>query len=259
MILRVILIIFFILVLSFGFSFLKSYLQKQPKEKKNQILFKFGFISLCVVLLALIAAGRVHWISAIFAAIIPAVKYLFPVVLRLLPTLLPFYKGIKNSRYAQNTASSSTGNQSQVQTDFLKLSLNHDDGSISGEVLSGPFAGQALDALDSNAVQELLGYYGQQDQESYQLLFAYAERRFDEDFFRDFNHSNDDSNQQSKSASSSSLSRKEALEILGLDESASEEEIIKAHKKMMQKMHPDRGGSHYLAAKINEAKDVLIG
>jgi curved DNA-binding protein CbpA len=52
--------------------------------------------------------------------------------------------------------------------------------------------------------------------------------------------------------------REHALEVLGLEEGASEEDIIQAHRRLIQKCHPDKGGSEYLAVQLNKAKDILI-
>ena len=67
------------------------------------------------------------------------------------------------------------------------------------------------------------------------------------------------SGQQSARARSGKMTADEAREILGIKAGASREEIIKAHKRMMQKVHPDRGGTDYLAAQLNQAKDTLLG
>ncbi|MDH5388286.1 MAG: DnaJ domain-containing protein [Gammaproteobacteria bacterium] len=71
------------------------------------------------------------------------------------------------------------------------------------------------------------------------------------------NSNQQQSNQQSPSQTA--MNHKQACDILGIPPDATKEEIIKAHKRMMQKVHPDRGGSDYLAAQINQAKDTLLG
>jgi hypothetical protein len=60
------------------------------------------------------------------------------------------------------------------------------------------------------------------------------------------------------SPKSSGLSRDEAYQVLGLAAGATKEDIVDAHRKLIQKLHPDRGGNDYLAARINEAKDLLL-
>jgi len=248
MIVRLMMAVIAIVAISFVFSFLKRYLKTQTKQQQKSFLFKFGFIVLCGVLLILIVTGRVHWISAIFAALIPVTKYIFPILLRLLPALLSGHKGFKKF---QSSGPTSFGENSTIQTVFLKLILDQKTGAIQGEVLSGLFNGRKLAELEINQIKELLSYYLNKDRESYNLLQAYTQRRFE-------GHSFGNEETYKNNTSNSNITRKEALDILGLDPSASPEDIILAHKKLMQKMHPDRGGSNYLAAKINEAKDFLI-
>lgn len=151
-------------------------------------------------------------------------------------------------------ASKPSGGQStRVATDWIEIELDHDTGAMSGRVMKGAHAGAALSSLSKS---ELLGLYREAaaDEETVRRLEAYFDRTFGSDW------RNAEQQQQSQPRSrSSAMSRAEALKVLGLEEGATEDEIRAAHKKLMMQNHPDRGGSDYLASKINEAKDVLLG
>jgi hypothetical protein len=125
-------------------------------------------------------------------------------------------------------------------------------------VLKGPFAEMALVDLEEGQFIELLQYCRSNDNDSARLLESYLDRRFGDSWREDDpTETHDAGDNTSAGRGGGALSRSEALEILGLEPGASQDDIIQAHRHMMQKMHPDRGGSTYLASLINEAKDVL--
>lgn len=142
------------------------------------------------------------------------------------------------------------GQATGVRTEWLDMELDHDTGEMHGRILKGALAGRELDNLSRSEALALYREAGGADPESARLIEAWLERRFP-DWREDF--------QQKPAPSSSGMTRQEALRVLGLDEGATPDEIRAAHKKLMMQMHPDRGGSDYLASKINEAKDVLLG
>jgi hypothetical protein len=144
----------------------------------------------------------------------------------------------------------SSGQSTRVTTDWIEIELDHDTGAMSGRVLKDVHAGRALSALSKT---ELMSLYREAsaDDETVRLLEAYFDRTFGADWRA--------GEQEKPRARSSAMSRGEALKVLGLEDGAAEEEIRAAHKKLMMQNHPDRGGSDYLASKINEAKDVLLG
>ncbi len=144
------------------------------------------------------------------------------------------------------------GQVSRVRSPFLEMELDHDSGAMRGRILAGRHAGYALDALHP---QTLIGLIGEIDNDSRQLLMAYLDRR--EPRWRE--HAQGDAGaRQASSAARGKMTEEEAYQILGLQPGAGAREIGRAHRSLMKKLHPDQGGSTYLAARVNEAKDVLL-
>jgi hypothetical protein len=147
----------------------------------------------------------------------------------------------------------SPGQTSRVVTDHLEMELDHDTGAMCGRVLKGRFAGREIESIAPAEMVLLWQECRFADPQSAQLLEAYLDRAhptWREDMARA---------QAEPDPAAGIMAREEAYEVLGLQPGASEEDIRRAHRDLMLKLHPDRGGSGYLAAKINQAKDVLLG
>jgi DnaJ domain len=146
----------------------------------------------------------------------------------------------------------SPGQASRVRTAFIEMELEHDSGAMRGHILAGPHEGRALDDLDVPALIAMLSTI---DEESRALLAAYLDRR-------------DPSWREHAQAGAAAghgpvpgggpMTEEEAYQVLGLEPGASAEEISRTHRSLMKKLHPDQGGSTYLAARVNQAKDILL-
>jgi hypothetical protein len=145
----------------------------------------------------------------------------------------------------------SGGQTSQVRTAFLEMELDHDSGAMRGRIITGRHQGDALERLD---VKTLAGLLDEFDEESRALLVAYLNRR--EPGWGEY--AQGDAATGRPAASSGKMSEQEAYQILGLQTGASVDDIGRAHRALMKKFHPDQGGSTYLAARINEAKEILL-
>ncbi len=221
------------------------WLFRQPPRVYWQVIA----VLLAVVLLTLVLTGRAHWLTAVFAAILPFVRGLIS-LLGSVPLLKRVLAGMDS---AKSRDAPSGGQTSTVQSKYVRMTLNHDSGDVSGEVLSGRFKGSKLDQMDLEALLQLLRECAD-DEESVALLQTYLER----EYAGSWQQQAGSQGQQPGATAAGEMSREEALQVLGLASDAGEAEIIEAHRRLMQKLHPDRGGSAYLAAKINLAKDTLL-
>lgn len=149
-------------------------------------------------------------------------------------------------------ANKTGGQVSRVRSAFLEMELDHDTGAMNGRLLAGRLAGASLDALDLPTLVALLGEI---DEESRLLLAAYLDRRSPR--WREDAQSGAAAGEGGPTRSGK-MTEEEAYQILGLQPGASAEEIGRAHRVLMKKLHPDQGGSTYLAARVNQAKDILL-
>ncbi len=147
----------------------------------------------------------------------------------------------------------SEGQKSKVATSLLAMELDHDSGQMDGEVLAGAFKGRKLHSL---SLEEMRGFHAQctgVNDQSRALLEAWIDRVRPE-----WRAQWNGQGASTAATASGRMLRKEALAILGLKENASPDEVRAAHRRLMKTAHPDLGGSDYLAAKINEAKELLL-
>ena len=152
----------------------------------------------------------------------------------------------------------SAGQKSGVRTDTIEMVLDHDSGSMEGRCLKGRFAGREFASLREAELLRLLDEIGGTDSQGAALLEAYLDRRCKGWRERRSAGASKEKAREPRDANGG-MSRKEAYDVLDLKPGATEDAIRAAHRRLMMKLHPDRGGSTYLASRINEAKDVLLG
>ncbi|HEU4475808.1 MAG TPA: DnaJ domain-containing protein [Methyloceanibacter sp.] len=156
------------------------------------------------------------------------------------------------------SSSRTPGQKSRIKTDRLEMDLDHDSGHMDGQCLTGRFAGRALSSLSDREALELLAELEQEGAAEASVMEAYLDWRLPG--WRDSGQSEEaEAQARQRRTRSGGMSAEEAYAVLGVGPGASEDDIRQAHRKLMMKLHPDQGGSTYLAARINEAKEVLLG
>ena len=201
-----------------------------------------------------------RWVLAILGLII--VGYMIwggrhALAILALPLLLPMLRNWRAIRARLRAARGpSPGQASEVETRFLRMTLDHDSGEMTGRVTEGRFAGRALDELELDDLIALWAECRTEDAQSAAVLEAYLDRTQGEAWREAATQGGAGPRAP---AGAGAMSQQEACDILGLEPGASRAAIHEAHRRLMQKIHPDHGGSNYLAAKINQAKALLLG
>ncbi|MFA5493406.1 MAG: molecular chaperone DnaJ [Porticoccaceae bacterium] len=229
---RLLLLVLALLALWYGWQYLHS---RSPQERKR-LLWVWGSVALMLITLLLVGTGRMHWVGAAIAAVIPLIKVIGSIGFRALPLLQWWQR--------------KSGKPSTLRTRGLEVTFNFATGETTGTLFEGPYQGSDLNTLDEGKLREQLAFFQQRDRQSTLLLRAYLLRRG----FADGSAAGMDGGDNRPV-----LSEHDAWQVLGLEPGASREDIVRAHKSLIQKLHPDRGGNDYLAAMINAAKDKLVG
>ena len=229
-----------LLLVSIVFSiwYWRSILNRMPADKRRRFLWASTFWGVLLGSILLVATGKMHWIGAGLAALVPHSKGLLGLGLRAWP-ILRFLGRFKSE-------------PSQFRTDNIFVEVNFSNQKVDGEVLKGDLSGRRLSDLTPQELTALADELRAQDRESYLLLQAYMLRA------GLGGQQHDESSGGNSQQNFGELSENEALEILGLKPGTSDADVISSHRRLIQRLHPDRGGSDYLAAKINAAKDKLI-
>lgn len=207
-----------------------------PPEKRNNRLLQalvYGALILCVLA---VITGRLHWLGAVLAGVVALAKIGFTTALR----FLPFVNVLRRNSLLNNPV---------FKTQFLKVQLDLKTGQISGIVLKGPHEGEDISQLNKEQLKALEQHYQERDKPSCYLIRVILQRA-GKTYHEDSKHGN--------FSSVAAPSVDEALQILGLEKNPSKEAVVKAHRSLMQKLHPDRGGNDYLASRVNLAKEILI-
>lgn len=212
--------------------------QMLPSARRNKMWWKIGLAALIGISLLAVVSGRMHPVGGLLAVLAAVAKFGTQGLFRLWPLLR------------------ATGQDAVFRTDHLEVRFVMRTNQLQGTVLKGLYAGEALHSMPIDHLQALADDYQEKDRKSYYLIRVFLQRAgTGQAGYQQAEHQQE---HQQQATFSGNPSRDEALLILGLSGDPSEQDIIAAHRRLIQKLHPDRGGNDYLAARVNQAKDVLL-
>ncbi|MCY4129138.1 MAG: DnaJ domain-containing protein [Gammaproteobacteria bacterium] len=241
---------------AFAFLLLMKVLWTKAKPKLSTNVIVITSLVFLGSLGLLAASGRMHWVAATGTAVLPFLRRAFTLfrfgsfatrMWQQFGSTSPFSQAFGEYN---DTDSNQAPNVSETTTDEIRMTLEHTSGKMTGTVLEGKFANRSLESLDEMEIVELYNYVSD---ESKRLLTAYIQR-----YHPNLGAQSSEESNSGNEGSSDTITPERARKILGVAESATRDEIIEAHRRLMQKNHPDRGGSEYIASEINQAKRVLL-
>lgn len=238
-----------------GYLLYKMYL-RQLLAQGTAGRIKIGLIVLGFVFLALAVTGRAPALFAVIGAVMTQAMRFWPLLIRFAPGLKRYLDGSSGNPFASGPRTS------QVKSATLAMTLDHESGTMNGKVLGGEFVGSLLADLTAGELVRLHAYCRTNDLDALRLLEAYVARERS----AEFDNAEElggaaggaSSHGENGSPSSGDMSVQEAREVLGVADGANREAIVTAHRTLMSRLHPDKGGSDYLASKVNLARKVLL-
>ena len=212
----------------------------------RQTVKTLGVALVVIVIVGLTATGRLNWIVAALAAAIPLIRRV-GTLLRWAPWLAVLFPQLRQAANGgAKTQASTDAGSTTTESSFFRMTLHHASGHMDGEIKQGTYKGHFLSEL---AVPQIVGLLSEmQDYDSQRLLETYLDHHHPE-----WRHSS----QREAAADGQNMTRSEALSALGLADDATRDDVVAAHRRLIQRLHPDRGGTTYLAALLNRAKDTL--
>ena len=255
-------LVLFIVVFATLFLGFRHWRQLDPADR-GAWLARAVAITSGVLLLLLAVSGRLHWLFAILGTLflfgLKSMAFLWRNgrLLRPLATALLRIPALRRIGIVRRLAGILF--DSTIKTRYLVVTLEAATGRLHGDIRAGRHQGASLNQLELPTLLETFDECQADDREAAELLAAYLDQRFGTAWRAgrtdSFSH---DKHTHRGSPGATTMSRIEALSILGLEGNPSPDDIRLAHRRLIQRFHPDRGGTDYLAAKINQAKDTLL-
>lgn len=235
-----------VLVLLILGYFLGRRLRRLPAPQARRLVRRWLWLAGGALLVGLAVTGRLHWLFGVLGGVIPVLQ-----------RLADLRRRVKRAAARNHSA----GRTSSVETRCLRMTLDHGSGRLDGVVLEGAHQGRRLGEMGQEELVSLLRHCRVHDPDGARLLETYLDRRFGPRW----RQAGGDSGGEGGAGRGHGrprgvdMSEAEAREILGVGPEATPAEIRRAHRRLMQKYHPDRGGSTEMAARLNRAKEVLLG